>query len=339
MPADLRPPVAVALARGVDAIPKADALPGGCRYEPKWDGFRAALIRDSDSTALWSRQGKDLTRWFPDLIKAAEAQIPPGCIIDGEAVIWSGDRLDFETLQRRLITPVKSLPGSIREHPANFAAFDLLAVAGKDARRLPLHSRRELLEELAKDWEPPLGLSSVTDDPEQAARWLEELHPAGIEGLMIKGANQRYEGGERQWLKVKHRHTLDVVCAAVTGPIEKPQTLIAGLPIGHRLRIVGRTVPLKATAAKALGKLLVPAGPDHPWPERIRSTILDRFNPDAEDTVLTRVEPIVIEVSADVAWSGKSFRHPLRFLRARPELDADEVELPAHLLTAPPHLM
>jgi hypothetical protein len=42
-------------------------------------------------------------------------------------------------------------------------------------------------------------------------------------------------------------------------------------------------------------------------------------------------EPIVIEVTVDVAWSGRSFRHPLRFIRARSELDPDDVEFPAYL--------
>ncbi|MGN7253275.1 hypothetical protein [Arthrobacter sp. SAFR-014] len=46
---------------------------------------------------------------------------------------------------------------------------------------------------------------------------------------------------------------------------------------------------------------------------------------------LTPVEPVVVEVSADVAWSGQSFRHPLRFRRVRPELDPGAVGLPAHL--------
>lgn len=330
LPPNLRPPLDVVLAKGVDSIPKPSS-PDGLIYEPKWDGFRLLIVRDGNSTTLWSRQRKDLSRYFPDLVAAAAEQVPPGYIVDGEAVVWFDDRLDFDTLQRRLTAGPRKLPALVREQPANYAAFDLLAVSGQDARRLPLRSRRILLEELAKDWEPPLGLSPVTTDPEAAARWLEEMHHSGIEGLVIKDSSQRYDGGERRWLKVKHRNTLDVVCAAVTGPIEKPQTIIAGLPMDGKLRIVGRSVQLKAAVSRELGKLLSPAGPEHPWSERIRSTTLDRFNADAGDTVLTRIEPIVIEVTADVAWSGRSFRHPLRFIRARPELDPEDVELPAHL--------
>lgn len=69
----------------------------------------------------------------------------------------------------------------------------------------------------------------------------------------------------------------------------------------------------------------------HPWPTEISPTTLDRFTDRKEPIRLTRVEPIVVEVSADVAWSGRSFRRPLRYLRARPELDPGTVEIPEHL--------
>jgi len=70
---------------------------------------------------------------------------------------------------------------------------------------------------------------------------------------------------------------------------------------------------------------------EHPWPSTVRGTALDRFNRGKEPVTLTRVEPVVVEVSADTAWSGRSFRHPLRLLRARPELSPADVTLPEGL--------
>lgn len=81
----------------------------------------------------------------------------PGCVIDGEAVVWSQDRLDFSALQQRLGAGPKTLPGLVRETPASYAAFDVMAVAGHDARELPLSRRRALLEELASGWKPLLS--------------------------------------------------------------------------------------------------------------------------------------------------------------------------------------
>lgn len=63
LPAGLVPPVKVALARAVTRMPQGGALPGTLLYEPKWDGYRAVGIRDDNGATLWSRQGKDLTRY------------------------------------------------------------------------------------------------------------------------------------------------------------------------------------------------------------------------------------------------------------------------------------
>lgn len=331
-PSDMGLPVPLALARAVPRIPAADALPGGCVYEPKWDGYRVAIVRTEQETIFWSRQGKDLTRYFPDLAAAAGDHIPPGFIVDGEAVIWTDGRLDFESLQRRLTSSKRNLLALVSERPASFVAFDLLQAAGTDTGGLLLRDRRELLEELASWWEPPLDLSPITTDPATATKWFETMPSTGIEGLVVKGAGQEYQGGERQWLKVKHREALDVVCAAVIGPIGRPEMVVAGLHIKGELRIVGRSSLLKGQASRTLATHLRPAAPGHPWPTEVKSGAIDRFNSTSPTTALTLVKPLVVEVSADTAFSGSSFRHALRYLRARPELDPSEVSLPRHLV-------
>lgn len=279
---------------------------------------------------MWSRQGKELTRYFPDLVAAAVEQIPSGCVVDGEALIWSGDRLDFNSLQQRMTTSRQALPAFVRERPASFAAFDLLAVAGHDIRGVPLSDRRALLEELAGNWSRPLNLSPATSDRGLALTWFEDLAAAGIEGLVIKGAGQTY-APERIWLKVKHRDVLDVVCGAVIGSRTQPTAVVAGLPFGDRLRIVSRSTVLSAKTARELGKHLRPPAADHPWPEELNPGVLDRFSKEKGPVHLTLVEPVVVEVSADVAWSGRAFRHPLRLLRVRPDLPPGEVRPSAHL--------
>lgn len=329
LPAGLAPPVKVALARPVTKMPR--ARPGTLLYEAKWDGYRALIIRDNDRATLWSRQGKDLSRYLPELLQVLEAPVPPGCVIDGEAVIWANGRLDFTALQQRLSAGQKTLPALVRQTPANYVAFDVLAVAGHDARDLPLHQRRALLEELATGWEPPPSLSPTTTDPEEAARWFEELPHTGVEGLIIKNTNEPYTPGVRSWLKLKHRETIDVICGAVIGPITHPSEVVAGLILEGELRIIGRSTPLKTAHARDLARWLKPPKSQHPWPATVKGTTLDRFNRDKEPVVLTLVEPVVVEVSADTAWSGRSFRHPLRLLRARPELSPADVIPPGRL--------
>ncbi|MDP9115681.1 MAG: ATP-dependent DNA ligase [Actinomycetota bacterium] len=320
LPTALRPPIEVALARAADAIPRARALPGGSQYEPKWDGFRLLVVRDGDRTSLWSRHGKDLTAGFPDLAAAAGAQIPDGTVVDGEAVIWADGRSDFDRLQQRLTARGPALARIARRSPAVFVGFDLLAVAGHDIRRHPLRTRRALLEELASEWTGALQLSPASTDPAQARTWFAELPATGIEGLVVKGLDQPYRGGRRDWVKVKHRDTLEVVCAAITGTLRHPQELIVGLPIDGTLRIVGRSTPLHAAAASRLGEQLRAPSGAHPWPAVLPSSALNRFGTRRDPEATMRIEPIVVEVTADIALSGTSFRHPVRYVRTRPEL-------------------
>ena len=331
LPPGLAPPVKVALARAVEKMPRGDASRGDLLFEPKWDGYRCIAVRDDRGATLWSRQGKELSGYFPELCSAIASSVPPGCVIDGEAVIWSEGRLNFTALQQRLGAGPKSLPGLVAAAPANYVAFDVLAVAGHDARTRPLSQRRALLEELGDGWEPPLSLSPTTTDMDVAAQWFEDLPPTGIEGLVIKDLNQPYTPGARSWLKLKHRETVEVICAAVIGPISQPTEVVAGLVLDGKLRIVGRSTPLKTRDSRELARWLHPPAGDHPWPTSVKGTALDRFNRNKEPVALTLVEPVVVEVSADTSWSGKSFRHSLRLLRVRPELSPADVTLPDRL--------
>lgn len=313
------------MARSVERIPLAGALSGGCWYEPKWDGFRLVIVRDASSTRVWSKQGRDLTARFPDIVAAARAQLPPRTVVDGEVVIWSGERLDFALLQQRMVTAVGKVPALAATHPASYVAFDVLAAGGDDLRRSPLKRRRSVLERLGSGWQPPLQLSPVTDDPDQAAAWMTDYRPAGIEGLVAKGQATRYLPGRRDWLKVKSRETTEVLIGGVLGPIESPQQIVAGRYRGGELALVGRTGPLNPTQSAEVAAALSPAAADHPWPDRVGT---GRFGGGRLSVPLTKVAPTVVaEVSADSALTAGVFRHPLRFLRLRPDLRAADVEV------------
>ena len=323
LPPELAGPVAVQLAKPVRAIPPPGALAGGCRYEPKWDGYRLVVVRDSSSTRLWSKQGRDLTDRFPDVAAAALAQVPAGSVIDGEVVIWNGDRLDFGLLQRRMVTSAARIAAQAAATPASYVAFDLLAAGGEDLRTRTLGRRRAALEELAGRWAPPLQLSPMTADPAEARQWFDDFRPAGVEGLVVKGAATRYAPGRREWLKVKSWESTEVLAGGVIGSLARPSQLVAGRYRDGELVVVGRTSPLSPRQAAELATVLRPAAETHPWPERIGT---GRFGGGRLSVPLTRVEPsVVVEVSVDAALQAGVFRHPLRFLRVRPDLRPDDV--------------
>jgi ATP-dependent DNA ligase len=323
LPPELAGPVAVQLAKPVASIPAANALSGGCLYEPKWDGYRLVVVRTGSSTRVWSKQGRDLTDRFPDVVAAARAQVPAGTVLDGEVVIWNGSRLDFGLLQRRMITAPGRIGPVAAAHPASYVAFDLLAAGGADLRGHRLSRRRARLEELAERWAPPMQLSPSTTDPAEARRWFEDFRPAGVEGLVAKGAGTRYAPGRREWLKVKSWESTEVLAGGVIGPIARPSQLVAGRYRDGELVVVGRTSPLTPAQSAELAAVLTPAGAGHPWPERIGT---GAFGGGKLSVALTRVEPTaVVEVSADAALQAGVFRHPLRFVRVRPDLQPGDV--------------
>jgi hypothetical protein len=112
------------------------------------------------------------------------------------------------------------------------------------------------------------------------------------------------------------------VVGGITGPLEAPQELILGRPDDTgRLRIVGRTTPLRSPTAGRLGARLEEQA--HGWPER-----LPAHSWSAPRTAYTRVRPnLVVEVSADLALDGLRWRHPVRFIRARDDLQAGDLPL------------
>lgn len=121
---------------------------------------------------------------------------------------------------------------------------------------------------------------------------------------------------------MKYRDTVDAIIGAVTGSIERPETLVVGRHRGKTLEVIGRTTRLKDDQAAELGKLLKPAGVRHPWPEEI-STHWGT----GSKTPLVKVRPrLVVEVAADAALQAGHYRHPLRLVRHRADLAPDDVE-------------
>ncbi|HET6394205.1 MAG TPA: ATP-dependent DNA ligase, partial [Blastococcus sp.] len=109
-----------------------------------------------------------------------------------------------------------------------------------------------------------------------------------------------------------------VLAGGVIGPIGAPSQLVAGRYRDGELVVVGRTSPLNPRQSAELAAVLTPAAGTHPWPERIGT---GRFGGGKLSVALTRVEPaVVVEVSADAALQAGVFRHPLRFVRVRPDL-------------------
>ena len=145
----------------------------GWQYEPKWDGFRCIARRDGNQAEMISRSGKDLGRYFPEVLDILRSTKERRFTLDGELILPLGDRLDFEALQLRLHPAESRIRRLAKETPAQLMLFDLLELAGRSFGEKPLSARREALERFyARNRLTGLHLSPATHDRDVALGWL-----------------------------------------------------------------------------------------------------------------------------------------------------------------------
>src|SRR4051812_10870147 len=104
----------------------------GHLYEPKWDGFRCLAVRAGDEVELWSRHGRPLARYFPELVAALRALPDERIVLDGEILAR-----DFATLMARLHPAASRVELLAAQTPATFIAFDVIARDGEDLAARP----------------------------------------------------------------------------------------------------------------------------------------------------------------------------------------------------------
>ncbi len=287
----------------------------GWQYEPKWDGFRGVLENLDGELALWSRNGRPLLRYFPELASLG-AQLPPRSALDGEIVVVRDGALDFDAIQARLHPAESRIRRLAAETPAAFVVFDLLVWEGAPLWTRPLRERRVALERLVHG----LTLSPCSDDPAQARAWLDRFETLGLDGVIAKRLDLGYQPGSRQAVvKVKEHRSAD--CVVIGVRLKGADAAIATLLLGlYRedggLDYVGSCAVAAAAREEVAARVLPLLADDQPArvsePNRWGSGELEE----------RAVRPLlVVEVRYDKV-QGNRFRHGTKLLRWRPDKEA-----------------
>ncbi len=328
----IEPPIEPMLAKLSEALPAGSTF----LYEPKWDGFRAIVYRGAaGEVCIQSRDSRPLDRYFPELHDELAKALPDRCVVDGEIVIVTKQGLDFDLLQLRLHPAASRVAKLAEATPSAFVAFDLLAAGGEDLRSKPQRERRELLEKLLRGVEPPVYLTPMTRDVKVATDWLKRFEGAGLDGVIAKPEEGRYEPGKRAMLKIKHARTAECVVAGFRwhkdGKDERVGSLLLGLfDSRNQLQHVGVTSAFSMAARKELVEELTPlrkgATNDHPWKEWAQAGGESQRMPGAQSRWSAGKdlswEPLRIERVCEVKYDhmqGNRFRHAAIFLRWRPD--------------------
>jgi ATP-dependent DNA ligase len=329
-------PVAPMLAKPVGDLPE-----GPWSFEPKWDGFRTIVFRDGDEVELGSRKERPMTRYFPEVVEAVKANLPPRCVVDAEIVVpdAEGRRLDFDALLLRIHPAASRVALLAAQTPARLVAFDLLALGQVDYMNQPFARRRAALEQALGGVAPPVHLTSATTDRALAAEWLSRFERAGLDGIIAKSLDGVYEPERRAWRKVKHTRTADCVVAGYR--LHKRGTdLVGSLLLGlftdagelAMAGVIGAFPMERRRELFAELQPLVTGFEGHPWDwgawqrdaeasGRVwRGSNSSRWNPGKELSFVPLRPERVVEVRYD-HLEGRRFRHTAQFLRWRPDRD------------------
>lgn len=266
----LSPPIEPQLALSRASLPVGEDYV----YEIKLDGFRCIAFVDGDEQYLQSRNGRSLSRYFPELV------LPAGhYVLDGEIVVRGANgREDFDALGQRIHPAASRIQLLSEQTPAVYVAFDLLAHEDESLLERPFCERRAALEELlagtavgggarggagaggavggSDSAQRVVELMPSVNDVHDAERWLREA-----EGAIAKERSAPYLPGQRRGMvKVKRVRTIDAVVRGWR-PGKHEGTvgaLILGLYDGQELREVGHCSGLRAAEKRELVERLRP---------------------------------------------------------------------------------
>ena len=198
-------------------------------YELKLDGYRAQAIRDSKGARVLSRNGKDLTKKYPLLVRGLNDAIAADTALDGELVAFDDAGLpSFNALQN-----------ATRETNVVFFAFDVLVSEGQDVKMLPLRARKSLLSRICHA-NGHIQLSEHFGGP--LAKFIEGVKKISGEGVVAKRLDTPYQPGRRSgsWSKKRINIGQEFVIGGFTPGSNGIDALVVGYYEGGKLIYAAR---------------------------------------------------------------------------------------------------
>jgi len=228
-------PIAPMLAASAPNVADATTTGGPWSVERKLDGIRIQAHKRGDDVRVFTRSLDDITDRLPEVVEVVASLPAETLVLDGEAIALRPDGRPepFQITGAR--TASSRDPAQLREQtPLTTYVFDVLHIDGTSLLDEPLSARRDVLDRIL----PPENrvASVVTHDPEMAQRFFEDQIAAGHEGVVIKDLASPYAAGRRggSWVKVKPRHTLDLVVLAVERGSGRRRGTLSNIHLGAR---------------------------------------------------------------------------------------------------------
>jgi bifunctional non-homologous end joining protein LigD len=308
------PVLAPMLARPADKLPEG----AGWSYEVKWDGYRCLAVKDGARVTLHSRHATHGTN-YPGVIAAVAQVHADQTILDGEIVALGHDgRPSFQALQHRKTS---------KDFVVAYYVFDVLHLDGRDLQREPLRTRRELVATVVR------GTSVLLSDPlpGTAASIERSVRAFGLEGVVAKRIDSRYEPGQRSgaWVKVKFQPSQDFVIGGFLPDGKRVESLIVGVHDGRKLMATGNvraglTVPLRRQLYTVLEPLRVQTCPFANLPNARHSHWYEGITQEDMEKI-TWVKPKAVAEIAFTEWTAEGLLRHARYVDLRSDVEARAV--------------
>ncbi|TMG35973.1 MAG: ATP-dependent DNA ligase [Chloroflexi bacterium] len=178
--------------------------------QPKYDGIRVQIHKNGSVVRVFSRNLEDYTLMFSELTAAARGLKDDTLILDGEAIAYSKELEEYLPFQ---LTASRRRQHGIEqaalELPLVAFVFDILYRNGRDLTDLPYEERLALVDQVIAGSTVLLPAPIIkTDSVEVLTRTLLDYISQGLEGVVVKRPDSKYQAGARNfnWVKLK-RHT------------------------------------------------------------------------------------------------------------------------------------
>jgi ATP-dependent DNA ligase I len=324
-------PLRPMLASSASSVAAAFARVSPAAVEWKIDGIRIQVHRDDSGVAVFTRTLDDITARVPEIAEAALALDARAAVLDGEAVALrpDGRPRPFQVTAGRTGSQI-DITRQRADVPLTAFFFDLLHLDGTDLIDEPASDRYTLLARIlpAELLIPRL----VTADVAAAEAFFAEAVARGHEGVVVKSPSALYAAGRRgsEWIKVKPRHTLDLVVLAAEWGHGRRRGWLSNLHLGARDPVSGGLVMLGKTFKGLTDEMLA-------WQTTRLLELAEqpgsRPAGDLRDAWgVLRVRPeLVVEVAFDGVQSSPRYPGGLalrfaRVLRHRPDKAASEAD-------------
>jgi bifunctional non-homologous end joining protein LigD len=216
--------------------PKPPPLLHDARYafEPKLDGIRALAFIERDQVKIITRRGLDQTSQFPELCRHLARQKTAGLVLDGEIVAFEDGKPGFQSMLKRFHLKDKAaIERADQEIPCVFYAFDILHYEGVETRSCPLSERRRFLEQALNPTERVQLVTQIVGDGETL---YSAVLQTGMEGIVAKKLDSKYEAGKRSscWLKIKNTLSAEFIVGGYSKGEGSRSASFGALLLGYR---------------------------------------------------------------------------------------------------------